>query len=365
MVDLTESLLKAISIIADKSAEEVSSDETIKTIVKKVISTSDDRYLVTYNNGDFYVYNQPGSQEVYQVGEQIYVLVPKGDMSQKKFILGRVEDEKERLSFKTSTSSLLNDYVAIGNNAIIENTYSSDDTARQERMQPLQLNSHDINNFYYCYLRDPDAVPNLQKDENDKYIYNTSVYPSVDIDEEAFINSAKQAEALLIRAEFKASVDTNSIGNYGVIVNVAFEDETNPQTDDDGNTIYPPKLIAYVLDTNKMTGNPIHFYDYTTQYFIAPFDGQKYLYIDSIVAFSEGFVNEEIGPHNNDDDIYIYVNNLEIIALNEISAVNGDYKLRLTAPQGNTIKSGRKDNLEILATTTYLNQDITSETVFY
>ena len=79
MVDLTESLLKAISIIADKSAEEVSSDKTIKAIIKKVISTSDDKYLVTYNNGDFYAYIQSGSQEVYQVGEQIYVLVPKGE----------------------------------------------------------------------------------------------------------------------------------------------------------------------------------------------------------------------------------------------------------------------------------------------
>ena len=368
MVDLTQSLLKAISIIADRSAEEVSSDKTIKAVVKKIVSTSDNKYLVTYNDGDFYAYVQSGSKDVYQVDEQVYILVPEGDMSQKKFIIGKVENDKEYSSFKTLTSSLLNDYVTIGSNAVIENEYSPSDSIRRERMQPLQLNSHEVSNFYYCYLRDPDAVPGLETDSNDEYLYNTSAYPSISVDEESFANSAKQAEALLIRAKFKAAIDTDDIGNYGIIVNVAFADETNPQTDDNGNVTYPPRLIAYVLDTSKMTGNPMQFYSDTSQYTIAPFDGQNYLYIDSIVAFSEGFVNQQTNVHTTDeylDDPYIYIDGLEIIGLSEIAAINGDYKLRLTTPKGNTLKVGRKDQLKITATTTYLNQDITDNTTFY
>ena len=110
-----------------------------------------------------------------------------------------------------------------------------------------------------------------------------------------------------------------------------------------------------------MTGNPSKFYDYTLQYMIAPFDGEKYLYIDSVIAFSEGFVNQTIETNGS----YITIDDFEIIGLNEISAVNGDYKLRLTAPQGNTIKFGRNDNLVIKATTTYLDQDISKNTIFY
>lgn len=361
MVDLTKSLLDAISIIADKSAEEVSSDKTIKVIVKKVVDTSEGKYLVTYNSGDFYVYTQTGSKDIYQIGEFLYVLVPEGDMSQKKFIVGRV-DSAEEISSKTLTSSLLNDYVMIGDNIVIEKPYYPTGYTYVKRMQPLSLNSHKLSDYYYCYLRDKTEVNGLNTD------YDSLTYPIVDIDEESFTNSAKQAEALLIRAKFKASIDTDSVGHYGIIVNVAFEDKTNPGIDDNGNTIYPPKLIAYVLDTSKMTGDPMRFYDYTSQYTIGSFDGENYLYIDSIVAFSEGFVNEDTEPHTGEeyiDDVNIYIDDLEIIALNEISAISGDYKLKLTTPKGNTIKVGKKDELKVVATTTYLDQNITKDTVFY
>ena len=99
MADLTKSLLDAISIIADKTVDEISSDETIKAAIKKVINTSEGKYLVNYNNGDFYAYKQSGSTDLYQTGEQVYVLIPKGDMSQKKFIIGRVEDDKKYSAF--------------------------------------------------------------------------------------------------------------------------------------------------------------------------------------------------------------------------------------------------------------------------
>lgn len=359
MANLTKSLLDAISIIANKSIDEASSDETIKTVVKKVINTSEGKYLVNYNNGDFYAYKQPGSTDLYEIDEQVYVLVPKGDMSQKKFIVGKVKDNKD-YSSKKSISSLLNDYVIIGDNVVIEKEYQIEEGKLDvDRMQPLNLNPYMVNDFYYCYLHDPNVIENLPQN------YDTIDNKIIDIDEESFGNSAVQAEALLLRAKFKTDINiNNNIGNYGIIVNIAFTDETNPQEDEEGNISYPPKLISYIFDTSKMTGNPLKFYDYTSQYMIAPFDGEKYLYIDSIVAFSEGFVNQNVIT-SNEDISYISIDDLEIIALNEISAVNGDYKLRLTTPQGNTVKIGRRDSLKIKATTTYFNQDISKDTVFY
>ena len=349
MVNLTKSLLDAISIIADKTIDEVSSDKTIKAVIKKSISTSEGKYLVTYNDGDFYAYTQSGATDVYQVDEQIYILVPEGDMSQKKFIIGRVKDENEDVSsLKTPTSSLLNDYVVLGTNAIVDKEYGS---LVINRMQPLQLELQESGSFYYCYVKDKTEINQLEID------YDSITYPVVSIDEESFTNSAKQAEALLIRAKFKTDINTKNIGHYGIIVNIAFEDKTNPQMDEEGNTVYPPKIIAYMLDTNKMTGNPMKFYDYTSQYMIAAFDGENYLYIDSIVAFSDGF-----------DDIIedsIYIDDIEIIALDEVSAISGDYKMKLTTPLGNTIKAGRRDNLKIVSKITYLNQDITKNAVFY
>lgn len=354
MADLTKSLLDAISIIANKTAEEVSSDKTIKAIVKKNISTSEGKYLVEYNGGNFYAYIQSGSKDLYKSGEQIYVLVPEGDMGQKKFIIGKVEDNQEYQP-KNPHVSILNDYVAIGGNAIIENEYKENNSVHVQRMQPLRLNSNKVNDFYYCYLHNEDIIDNSQLK------YDSIQYPTLDIDEETFSNSAKQAEALLLRAKFKTSIDTENIGNYGIVVNVAFADDTNPQIADDGTVSYPPKMIAYFLDTGKMTGNPMKFYDYTSQYMIAPFDGSNYLYIDSIVAFSEGFVDQNITTENH----YIYIDDIEVIGLKQVTATNGDYKLRLLTPRGNTIRVGEKTTLKITASTTYLNQDITDNTLFY
>jgi hypothetical protein len=371
MIDLTESLLKAISIVAEKTVEEVSSDTTIKGIVEKIVSTSEGKYFITNSSGGFYAYSQSDS-DIYQEGDQVYVLVPEGDLSQKKFIIGKTEEDS---SFNKPVSSLLNDYVELGSNIVIEDTY---DNLGMEKMQPLALDSQLLYNYYYCYLRNPASVNTSAQFRQD---YNNSKH--ISIDEESFSNSAKQAKALLIRGDFKAAFNSDTIGNYGVIVQIAFEDKTNPQTDDNGNIIYPPKLVAYILDANKMTGNAMKFYDYTSQYMIAPFDGENYLYIDSIIAFSEGFIEENIdivdgetgetGEEENkqeiieeeDIDFNIYIDNLEIIALDEISAVSGDYKLRLTTPKGSTIKEGSKNNIAIKATMTCLDQDITKETTFY
>ncbi len=359
MANLTKTLLDAISIIANKTIEEVSSDKTIKAIVEKVVSTSEGKYFVTCNGGSFYAYTQSGSTEVYQEGEQVYILVPEDDMGQKKFIIGRTENGEDLLP-KSPTTGLLNDYVTLGDNAIIENKYSAEEgEIKTHKMQPLSLNSHLQMHYYYCYLRNPSNVSEL----NDKY--DNFNYPCVNINEEEFSNSAKNAKALLIRSRFKASIDTDKIGNYGIIVNIAFADTTNPQTDENGETVYPPRLIAYVLDTSKMTGNPMRFYDYTSQYTIENFDGENFLYIDSIVAFSEGFVDQDIAAHDNDDDIYIYIDKLEVVALDEISATENGYKLRLTTPWGNTIKQGENKDLKISANLSYLGQIINKDAVFY
>ena len=221
MDDLKKSWLNAMFTIAQKTVDEVSSDKTIKAIVKKVINTSEGKYLVSYGDGsDIYAYTQSGSTEVYKIDEQVYVLIPADDMSQKKFIIGRVK-ENEEFSSKDSTDLLLNDYVFVGSNAIIDNGLTNIDGLSVKRMQPFTLNSHEPKSFYCCYLRDPSDIieSNIE--------YNTLNSPAITIDEEGFINSAKDAKALLLRAKFKANIDTDNIGNYGIIVNIAFKDKMN------------------------------------------------------------------------------------------------------------------------------------------
>ena len=361
---ISQSLLNAMSIVANKTAEDITSDKTIKAIVKKCVSASSGLYQISYNAGYFNAYLPSGSTDIYDVGEEVFILVPQGDMTQKKFIIGRVTEDEGEISNKTS--SMLNDYSIIGANSVIEKTYNLENELHTTKMQPLALNSHNISDFYYCYVNPKsDTYSEAKSFSIDGYHYDSIGYPVVEIDDESFKNSAKQAEALLIRAKFKASLDTSIIGNYGLIVNIAFADKTNPQVNKDGETVYPPKVVSYVLDSAKMTGNPVKFYDYSSQYIISAFDGENYLYIDSIIAFSEGFVNSNTSKHTDGDDVNIYIDGIEILALDEISAINGDYRLQITTPLGNTVLSGEGDELEIQAKVTYFDKDISKGTRFY
>lgn len=367
-IDISESLLKAMSITAVKAAEDLSSDKTVKAIIKKCLDASSGRYQISYNSGTTSAYLPSGSTEVYQTGEQVYVLVPQGDMAQKKFIMGRVQDNDAEDDTTVAVKSLLSDYQTIGANPVLEKTYKSANGISNKKMQPLALDSHSITDFQYCYVNEQselyDEVVKSVKADGSKY--DSYGYPIVAVDEESFANAAKQAEALLVRAKFKAALDTATVGNYGVIVNIAFSDSTNPTQDPvTGEITYPPKVVSYALDCSKMTGNPMKYYDYSSQYMFALFEGEKFLYIDSIIAFCEGFVSSKQNQHSTDDDIYIYMDDLEVLALDEISSVDGDYKLQLTTPNGNTIQTGETANLTIQAKVTYQNSDVTDNTLFY
>ena len=65
--------------------------------------------------------------------------------------------------------------------------------------------------------------------------------------------------------------------------------------------------------------------------------------------------------------IYIYIDDIEIFILSEIAAIDGDYKLSIMTPLGNTIQENDSESKELVleAKTTYLNNDITTNVSFY
>lgn len=361
MEDISKSLLNAIGIIANKTAEDVSSDKTVKAIIKKCVNLNTGQYLITYNDRDLNAYTQAGNTEVYSIGDEVYVLVPSGDISERKIILSKtITEEKEMTS---DTVCLLNNYNLLGNNIIEQKLYKPKNQLYNKKLFPKTLSANKKADYYYCYLYDQNLLTNEGINlEN----FDNIEYPVLDINEESFINYAKQAEALLLKAKFKANINSSTVGNYGIIINIAFNDTTNPVVDEDGNvvldstgnTLYNEREVAYVLDNSSMTGNPMKYYDYSPQYTINNFDGANYIRINSIVIFSENFSVTET-------DSNIYIDELEIFALDEIAATDGDYQMQITTPKGNTVKSGESGSLQIDAKMAYKNEDISRYSNFY
>jgi hypothetical protein len=318
---LSKSLLEAMKIIADKSIDELKTDQTVTAIIKKPLDSSLGQYLVTYNSGDFQAYLQSGSTDIYKTGESVYVLIPEGDMTNKKFIVGRVADTTVTT---ISATNDLNDYNLIGDNVVTINS-------------TLGLRSKYVSD-YQCWYSATDSE------------YSDG---SITIDEKNFSNGANYAEALLIRADFKANLyDAQFVGNYGLIVTLEFKDDSAKSG---------TKLVSYKLDTNKMTGNPLKYYSYNNQYIIGSFDSENYLRVYSVVGFAEGFTNQTIVDSPAD----IFIDNIELYLLDDLTAIDGNYRLKLSTPLGNNIADINDKDKSIKAQVLYNNSDISDDCTFY
>ena len=127
------------------------------------------------------------------------------------------------------------------------------------------------------------------------------------------------------------------------------------------------KTYTYVLDNNQMVGNPYNFISPTTQYGIYPIDIDNFLYIDSIVFFSTGFEEttaDEIKLEENGNDIYLH--DIQIYALGELTSVSGDYRMEIQMPQGTTLRTiNESELLNVNCKTKYKNADITEKSIYY
>ena len=89
--DVSDALLKAMSIVANQATSNQNADISIKAIIKSRVDSSTGQYLATYNGGDITIFDIAASTNIYSPGTQVYVLVPEGNFSNKKYIIGAVD----------------------------------------------------------------------------------------------------------------------------------------------------------------------------------------------------------------------------------------------------------------------------------
>lgn len=330
--ELEEALLEAIDFFVNNRVQNLDRDKTITATIVSCSNALTQEYKIQYNNGFLTAYAQEGAS--FSPNETVYVLVPLGDFSKRKTIVGKASNVSDDNNL-TFVSSLLNSYNMIGKNVITDNNGKT----------PVGLNSYYKEDYVLLYDRDlpQDSLLQVNQDEFTSYI--------------------KNADALLVEATFQTRLPRahrlSKTGRYGVQFVLAFKDKDNPETG--------IKYSSYTIDTNNMTGNPLLYTNYTNQYNIYPIDSENFLYIESILAFSTDFVEQDDTSNIAlwGDDIFI--KEFEIYGLQEISATNGDYTLRISTPEGALFKSVRpEDSLEVIGTTTYqINTDISDSTTYY
>ena len=335
---LQDAVLSAIDTLVSNRIDKIEADKTVTATIVQCTNSLTGEYKVSYNGGTMWAYAQEGA--TYSQNATVYVLVPQGDFTQKKTIVSKAQALEDDSNI-TFVSSALSNYNLIGKNPIT-------DTFGQ---QPVQMCSYLKDNYVLLYKYGEEA------NSENKYLT---------IDGQELTNNIKDAEAVLIEASFKNRFPKehkiSKSGIFGLQFVLAFADRDN--VDEEGNPA--TKYLSYTIDNNNMTGNPFLFLNWSDQYVIYPIDTENFLYIDSIMAFCNDFVEKDDISNASLWREDVFVKDVEFYGLKTITAINGDYKLNLSMPQGSTFKSILStDLLQVVGKVTKLSDNLSDSTMFY
>ena len=196
-MSIQENIFEAMSIIADKKISEVKFDKTIECLVVSEAKADKGIYRVRYQDTEFDAYSNTNTVK-YRKNTNVYVLVPQGDFSNRKSIIGKKEDRGE--GFIDVTDAIDRIEVLEDNNYVEENPSEHFNVClRGERLVKIK-----------------------------KFKYDN------------FIKDYQNKQFLLIGANIVSNI-TNKLINFGIYLDVVYEDQSEKR---------------YKMDLSDMTGNP-------------------------------------------------------------------------------------------------------------
>lgn len=343
MANIQDAILNAVDTVVANRVDQLATDKTVTATVAGCTNSLTGEYLVSYNGGKLKAYAQEGN--TYTQGQLVYVLIPEGDFSKKKNIVGiaQAAEDDNNISF---VSSAISNYNLIGRNCLSD----------KHKVTPAGLRSYQKEDYKVLYKHDEDVSA-----AHDNFL---------SIDTQELENNIKQAEAILIEASFRTSLPREhkltKTGEYGLTFILAFND--GDATDENKQPLI--KKLSYTIDSNSMTGSPLQYQNYFDQYQIFSIDVENFLYIDQIIFYCKDFVDKTDPIKSLDrptgwgDDIFI--KDLEFYGLQKISAVNGEYMLHLAMPKGSTFRDLTSNSrLGVVGTMRHKNEDLSGDAMFY
>lgn len=349
---LQDALLDAIDYMTTAKMDKLTLDKTVVATIVKNEDLLKNTYRIRYQGNENLI-ARAQSGDTYKKGQQVYVLVPQNDLSNDKIILGTasVDNASSEAGF---ISSVMNDYTYSGENAFLGS--STVFGLRSARIAGQQ-NKKDSELVY-------GSADFLEQagDRVSPYVVNTR-----------FGQSAKNSEKIMLKAEFRTSLPShhrmpNCGGEYGLKVVLSFntndvdyyyvlgkdnkhvkEHDGIPYTalDKDVKTAYKKRYQLYTLESSSsaFTGQPFNYPSFTEQYAIFDFDAKNFNAVESVVVYCQGFPLKE-GESEAEN---IFIRNVQIYGLSRITAVQGDYSLRLnpatlvfSKSDGNNTKEDRE-----------------------
>lgn len=348
--NMTTAFIQATDIIVEKYLQEAKFTKTVKATIISLVDKKTGRYKVRYQDNVMYAYSKNGEDE-YESGDSVYVLIPEGDFSSDKTILGTTSKTKggdeeyvipEKDKYEIIGSNIFtNASTGVFKFSSSNNASGNGETQSTYLTRCFEVYSDDTryNNDYRYYryndICETEIDKSSQKIKSVTVTYDNDVNPGpvgkdgfiVDLD--SFNHNVLVSNYLVLSADISSFIPSRrqgNGGNFGIEIIVQVLSAT-------GEAIQR----AFIADTSNMIGNPFNLGSNSRQTFYFPIaeSDQRFQKIVSIKLFAEGFSNTD--KKDNEEEYDITFSNLSLTLANRIpdESLNG-YYLQIATPQGNT-----------------------------
>lgn len=327
MNGISEQLLRAIDIIADEKVAQLQFDKTIRATIFSIVNLDTGEYKVRYSGNIFSAFSND-LNKTYKIDDAVYVVVPQGNFSSQKMIVGLV-----------SAQSLSYNQLATLQNSIFEV-------------------SPEFNALYGGLIYDPEASYGViagrpvEQDGSYEYIYNGPNEFNANDFHGLFQQYANNYDLIRIQANFKTSFyNVHTKGNYGLEVEFYTK----------GNDI-----VSYRLDLNAFNGDPYCLNVYSQQSIIIKVQKNYLLGLKSIKLFEEDFVYDRLVENGVVTDKYnttqpnIFVKDISLQYVEQKDLTDTSYYLMISAPKGIAFTSNIS-SLDLIGRLVYQGKDIIDE----
>lgn len=211
---LQETILKAIDAVVTQRNNDLKLDKTITGIVKKNVGTKHGNplYQIEYSGGIIEAVAQ-NSEDIYSPHTSVYVLVPQGNFSNEKIIIGRASSISTDRS-SSVVAAAVNNYSIIGANLL----ESLDD----ESIKNKKFGLHS----FHPVFRDNDPEHGINHRAYFVYQKN-SKSNTISFSDDRLNIYKENANAIMVKADFLTNLDSiqkqQPNARYGLIFNFAFD----------------------------------------------------------------------------------------------------------------------------------------------
>lgn len=301
--ELAQNMLDAFDLLAKAEVNSAQFDKTVVAIIVSCEDAASGRYRVQYQDSIFNAYSS-ALDVTYTKGTSVQVRIPNNDFSGRKIIIGTCEENG--IEYGIVVEDPLLRYEMIGSDCIMngkEEQGMSTYWTEQKNNIVLYDRSNDVN--------------------------------KIGLDTQMVWDNIKQGDSLILGATIRTDIDDEQrfSGNYGIKYTLTFENTTMV------NSETPTIDRYYIVDIDKMSGDPYSYDNGTDQLIPFDVDSEHFLYISKIELFAKHFPIEK-----EEEDADIWINNVRFQVANKLSEeeFNGT-GLTIVTPEGNYFRE--KENL--------------------